>query len=88
MIAKLWDSIRLIFEFVPEVQRLRKTVERLEAAELKRIQRDEEHSAKMRELSKDFANLEKFEKSEREKFFLRLENELLKFERRLPPKSD
>jgi hypothetical protein len=42
----------------------------------------------VRELARDLAHFKETNQIECEKLLLRLENELLKFERRLPPKSE
>lgn len=88
MITKIMESIKLLFTLFDEIQRLRDKQrqfdERLEAEKHLRNQ----DTQAIRDLTHELLRLRDHDQHEREKLMLRLENELLKFERRLPPKSD
>lgn len=62
----------------------RQLSDRLETEKLNR----ERDSQALRDLAHEVLRLRDHDGHEREKRMLRLENELLKFERRLPPKSE
>jgi hypothetical protein len=88
MFKAIFDNLRFLFTFVEEVRRLRS-----EQKELRQAVEDMEKgylvlSGAVREIAKDFSHLKESEQHEREKLLLRLENELLKFERRLPSSPD
>ncbi len=88
MIEKLFGHLRFGFDLFQEVKRLRSDMRAVQEAEQERTRRDYALATALAQILSKLDNLEDTERLEREKLLLQLENELLKFERRLPPKSD
>jgi len=87
MLKSIFENLKFLFTFVDEVRRLR-----IEQKEMREAMEDIERgysflASAVRELAKDIAHSKETDKMEREALLLKLEVELLKFERRLPPKS-
>ena len=88
MLKSIFENLKFLFTFVDEVRRLRS-----EQREIRDAMEDIEKgygfmASAVRELARDLAHSKETSQIEREKLLLQLENELLKFERRLPPKSE
>lgn len=80
MWKRLYEWARWLLLFAQESQRIRDDVDeiRLELEEL---------TSSVRDLAHELRRNQEIESSEREKLILRLENELLRFERRLASKK-
>jgi predicted nucleic acid-binding Zn-ribbon protein len=77
MWTKVVDLARLLFTFSEGLQQNR--------ADIKELQRElRDLTSRVQQLSNEIRRVAENEAHEREKLGLRLENELLKFERRLP----
>ncbi len=86
MWSKFFGGIKQVFDLFEELRRLREGQDQLKR-QLEE-QRDEQARtvALVRDMMHELVHLRDHDTHEREKLVLRLENELLKFERRLPPK--
>ena len=84
----LLNSARQLFALVQEVQRLRSEMTEVQN-NLGSLREDfKQTSDNVRDIAGGLLHLHNTERLEREKLMLQLENELLKFERRLPPPRD
>ncbi len=88
MWTKFFASVKLLMGLFEELQSFHEEQKRfkdqLEAFESSRA----EDAQLLRDLAHELLRLRDHDQHEREKIMLRLEVELLKFERRLPPKSE
>ena len=80
MLKRLLDALRFVANVTGEIQRLKAQVETVQA-EVRDLQQA------MNNLAAEVRVQRIHDAHERENLMLRLENELLKFERRLPPPS-
>ena len=78
MWQKIADLTKLVFSFGETLQQNR--------SDIKELQREvRQLTTAMQLLAQEVRHMRETQESEQEKTLLRLENELLKFERRLPP---
>ena len=87
MWAKFFGALKLLFNLIEELESLREEQKSLEAR-FEALREQQTKSAQtMRDIMHDLIRLRDHDQHEREKMLLQLENELLKFERRLPPRD-
>ena len=87
MWAKFFGWVRFLFDLFEDMQDLRDEQARLKN-QLELLREQQEQSAqKIRDLAHGLVHLRDNDQHERDKLLLMLENELLKFERRLPPSA-
>lgn len=87
-LEKFFGYFRGLLDVVQELQSLRRDVSALQEAERQRQINDTIIIARIREIAQEFVHLKENQKLEREKLTRDLEIELLKMERRLPPRSE
>ncbi len=89
MWKKFYDLAKLVLTYGQQLQRHQKTIEALEQEVKQLTTITQQMYFEMRRMQDEFRHVQDNEQHEREKLLLRLEIEILKFERRLPPgKSD
>ena len=88
MFEKAFSYVSQLFDLVGEVRRLRGLVDNLEQKEQQRNERETQFLLALQQMASRLTNLEDTEKLERRNLLLQMENEMLKFERRLPPPRD
>lgn len=84
---KVFSYLAQFFDMVGELRRLRAIVDKHDAAEEARAKRETQILLAFQNLPLRVDRLEKTEELERQKLALQLENEMLRFERRLPPEN-
>lgn len=88
MWKKFYDLARLVLTYGQQLQRHQKSIETLESEMRQVTAALNQLYHEMRRMQGEFRHVQDNERHEREKLLLRLENERLKFERRLPPKAE
>ena len=87
MWANFFGWIRFLFDLFEEMQTLRENQARLEARLESIIEEQRQTENSLRDVAHGLVHLRDNDQHERDKLLLMLENELLKFERRLPPSA-
>lgn len=87
MWLKFFGWLRFIFDLFEETQDVRAEQARLNAKIESLVEEQRKTERTLRDVAHGLVHLRDNDKHEREKLLLKLENELLKFERRLPPRD-
>ena len=87
MWANFFGWIRFLFDLFEEMQTLRDNHARLEARLETLVQEQRQTENTLRDVTHGLVHLRDHDQHEREKLVLMLQNELLKFERQLPPRD-
>ncbi len=85
MWAKFFGWLRFLFDLFEEMQTLSANQEGLKAQVELLTENQRQTERTIRDVAHGLIHLRDNDQHEREKLLLKLENELLKFERRLPP---
>lgn len=85
MWSKFFGWLRFIFDLFEEMQDVRAEQARLNAKIESLVEEQRETERTLQNVAHGLVRLRDNDQHEREKLLLKLENELLKFERRLPP---
>ncbi len=87
MWANFFGWIRFLFDLFEEMRTLRENQARLETRLESLIEEQRQTENALRDVAHGLVHLRDNDQHERDKLLLMLENELLKFEHRLPPSA-
>ena len=87
MWSNFFGWVRFLFDLFDEMKKLRESHERLEARLELLVEEQRRIERTLQDVTHGLIHLRDNDQHERERLLLMLENELLKFERQLPPRN-